>query len=159
MNRRRSQSSAQPKSVALGLLARREHSRLELKQKLQMRGFAAEAVALVLDELEAQGWQSDLRFAQQYVRSRIARGYGERHIRSELMKRGVASEVVSEVLSASVEFWQEQLTQVWASHFSGHKPTDYPDQLKQMGFLQRRGFTESQIHWFYKCFLREDSAV
>ena len=39
----------------LGLLARREHSRLELSKKLGARGFPRDVVARVIDRLEQSG--------------------------------------------------------------------------------------------------------
>ena len=39
-------------ATAMRLLARREHSRLELKNKLENRGFEEIAVSILLDKLE-----------------------------------------------------------------------------------------------------------
>ena len=63
--------------AALGLLARREHSRTELLRKL-LRRFP-EKLALIKEELGAlseEGLQSDRRLAEVYVRSRAAQGRG-----------------------------------------------------------------------------------
>ena len=59
--------------TAVGLLARRDHSRAELLQKLTARGFDITAVEALLDRLAAQRLQSDARFAEIYVRMRSGR--------------------------------------------------------------------------------------
>ncbi len=90
---------------ALGMLARREHSKAELARKLNRKGFAADSVASVLEYLITEKLQSDARFAESYVRGRIGRGYGPMHIRGELSQRGVDELLVEESLTRSAEFW------------------------------------------------------
>ena len=53
---------------AIGLLARREHSRAELARKLAADG-TEEDIATVLAQLEAEGLLSDARAAAAYVRA------------------------------------------------------------------------------------------
>lgn len=52
------------KQRAIDLLARGEHTRAELLDKLQGRGKAGVVVAGILDELAAQGLQSDARLTE-----------------------------------------------------------------------------------------------
>ena len=68
--RRRKPAEQTPLQRALGLLTRREHSRRELSRKLTSRGVEAADVRSAVDRLEAEGWQSDTRFAEALVRSR-----------------------------------------------------------------------------------------
>ncbi|OZA42250.1 MAG: recombination regulator RecX, partial [Hydrogenophilales bacterium 17-61-76] len=58
---------------ALGLLARREHSRVELTRKLEQAGFDAADIRTLLDGFEAKKWLSDQRFAESYVADHRAR--------------------------------------------------------------------------------------
>ena len=53
---------------ALDLLARREHSGFELKQKLCVKNFASDEIAAVLEILKQKGFQSDERFAERSER-------------------------------------------------------------------------------------------
>ena len=80
---RRSKPDAEPAldepactRAAVELLARREHSRRELVRKLDARGFPAELVLRVLDELERTGVLANARFTDSFVRSRVAKGQG-----------------------------------------------------------------------------------
>ncbi|MBU1629126.1 MAG: recombination regulator RecX, partial [Gammaproteobacteria bacterium] len=77
----------QPKDIqksACDLLARREHSKFELRQKFKVRQFDEESIETTLSFLASNGWQSDERFVEALVRERIARGYGPLKILNEL---------------------------------------------------------------------------
>ncbi|MBT5886904.1 MAG: hypothetical protein HOH56_03820, partial [Acidiferrobacteraceae bacterium] len=54
----------QVREVAMRLLARREHSREELRLKLVQRGFEISSIDPVLVELIEQDYLSDARYAQ-----------------------------------------------------------------------------------------------
>ncbi|MGI9025725.1 MAG: regulatory protein RecX, partial [Burkholderiaceae bacterium] len=78
---------------AVGLLARREHSRVELARKLQRYlepDDDASEIDRVLDRLQAQNLLSDARFAQALVTQRAPR-YGDLRMRRDLRDRGVES--------------------------------------------------------------------
>lgn len=77
------------RASALRLLARREHSRLELSLKLRQRKIESAIIETVLDEYEAEGWLDDDRFADVYARQRMDIGYGPLRILGELQQRGV----------------------------------------------------------------------
>ena len=62
-------------NAAMRLLARRDYSRLELWRKLSKRGEEG-IVNAVLDALADKDYQSDQRFADLLVRSRISALYG-----------------------------------------------------------------------------------
>ena len=77
------------KARALRALAQREHSRLELARKLRPYADAEQAPAaleVLLDELQAQGWLSDARFAEALSRNRAER-QGVARIRAALHPR------------------------------------------------------------------------
>ena len=65
---------------ALTLLVRREHSARELKSKLVRKGLDADESAAALEQLQSKDFQSDARFGEMLVRSRITQGYGPRWI-------------------------------------------------------------------------------
>lgn len=131
---------------AVRLLARREHSCHELRQKLLLREFPRDAIDAVLEQLIQQGYQSDARFAQAYANSRIRRGYGALKIQAELYERGVDKDLIAAVVPDDAEFWQEQLAAVWQKKFSPSlEKLAWSEQARQMRFLQGRGFTTEQI--------------
>jgi len=130
---------------AIKLLASREHSRLQLQRKLGERGFDADEVEVVLSQLAAEGLQSDERFAEAFVRSRIDRGHGPIRIAAELREHGVDEALISEYLDFADPLWQQRLEEVRSRRFGGTLPDDYQTRAKQARFLQYRGFTSDQI--------------
>ena len=134
------------RQAALRHLARREHSKAELADKLTRKGFAAQSLAPVLSELVQQGLLSDERFTEAYVRYRSSMGYGPRRIEQELRERGVTEDLIATHLDSSDEHWLDEVAEVRQKRFGPDLPSDYKDRAKQMRFLQYRGFTHEQIN-------------
>lgn len=131
---------------ALQLLSRREHSQVELRQKLGTEN-NAEALATLLDQLASDGLQSDERFAGILVRNRMSQGYGPLRIRQELRQKGIADEQIHRLLSADGIDWNHQARQVWQRRFRGRQERDSRQKAKQMRFLNQRGFSGEQIRY------------
>lgn len=134
------------RAAAIRQLARREHSRVELVRKLR-DDFAAEAVLIerVLDQLAAEGLQSDTRFAEALVASRIHRGQGPQRIRRELAERGVDAELVQSVLSTADVDWCALALTVSTQKFGRKSAEDWPARARRARFLQYRGFGADEI--------------
>lgn len=137
------------KDCALRLLARREHSRGELKRKLLQRDFPEHLIEPVLDELSAKGWQDDLRFAQSYTRMRVGRGDGPIKLQMKLRDCGLSAEIVSSVVVAEDAFWQQQLARKYSKKREEIKQS-LAVRAKNTRFLQARGFSWEQITKFFK---------
>ncbi|ROR29846.1 regulatory protein [Inmirania thermothiophila] len=126
------------------LLARREHSRRELLDKLRARGFAPAAAEAAVARLAAEGLQSERRFAEALVRERIARGHGPRRIEAELAQRGVAGELAAEVMAAAEVDWVRLAREVARRRFRG-PAGDRREWLRRARHLAGRGFTGEQV--------------
>ena len=126
--------------AAIKLLARREHSRLELARKLDRKGHDAEAVTEALDAAEAEGLLSDERFAESYARARQEKGYGPVRIRAELRERGVTAELAGRCLEALDADWRALAGAVREKRFGAGKPREAAERARQSRFLQYRGF-------------------
>ena len=135
---------------ALALLAMREHSEKELQQKLITRGFNAEVVSEVITQLKQQGSQSDHRFTDDFVHSRIAKGYGPLRIRQELREKAIADDLIETLLTDRDEDWMLRLASVREKKFGQCMPTDYKEQARQSRFLQYRGFSSEHIRRGFK---------
>ena len=129
--------------VAVDLLARREHSRLELTRKLAARGFPEDVIAPALDELERSGALADERFTASFVRSRVAKGQGPSRIRAELVQRGIAG--AAEALREAEVDWRAAIRAVRSKKFGPDVPSDYRERARQARFLEYRGFSSEQI--------------
>jgi regulatory protein len=133
-----------PKTQALKLLARREHSARELKRKLASRGIADDEAAAAVAHAGAEGWQSDARYAALLVRSRVSQGYGPVRIQAELAVAGVPAEQIRAALAAAEVDWHALAAGQLARKF-GAPPQSAGERAKQYRYLQGRGFDGSQI--------------
>ncbi len=133
------------RSAALRLLARREHSRLELSLKLRQRKIESDVIERVLDDYEAEGWLSDERFADVYARQRVDLGYGPLRILAELQQRGIHTtpDCIREMTDAQ---WIERATLLREKRFGlGDISEDWDEKVRQARFLARRGFASDQV--------------
>lgn len=132
------------RSVALKLLARREHSRQELRLKLMQRKLAPEVIDPVLDDYEKEGWLDDARFADVYARQRMDLGYGLLRIESELQQRGVFQRPEC-LLAVSDQQWTDMAIQARRRRFGLDTETlEWNDRMRQARFLAQRGYTGEQ---------------
>ncbi|MEH6651575.1 MAG: regulatory protein RecX [Motiliproteus sp.] len=163
--------------AAFGLLSRREYSRYELEQKLGQVAakwqlsvaksassyqddeesgaevgveFQLMVIAALLDDFQQRDYQSDQRFAESLLRSRIARGQGVSRITQELRHKGVSDELRTEVLEAAQVDWFELASELWQRRFGPQPPADYAQRAKQQRFLLYRGFTYDQCIYAFE---------
>jgi len=80
-------------------LAMREHSKFQIKNKLINKGFNINIINDVLHELNESGFQSDERYAKEYIRYRQNIGYSSKKIIYELKTNGISSEIIDDSLS------------------------------------------------------------
>ena len=138
--------------AAMDLLARREHSRQELGQKL-LRRFSGQqdAIDIEIDRLNEEGLQSDSRLAEAFIRSRVNRGQGPVKIRAELRQKGVSDGDISLAMEACEVDWFEQARDAADRKFGATLAIDedYDEAMrlkaKVSRFLQQRGFTFDHI--------------
>jgi regulatory protein len=144
---RRSQSNHQGAAYekALALLARREYSARELKSKLVRRGMEGEESAAALAELQAKNYQSDDRFGEMLVRSRLEGGYGARWILAELRQHGIGDERARELIDAAEPDWPELIRRQLRRRYGERKPADIVEGNKRAAFLFRRGYDAATV--------------
>ncbi len=123
---------------ALQYLARREHSRTELRTKLLPHVQEGDDIEAMLDELAKRNWLSDERAAEQLVNQRRSR-FGTRRIAHELRQKGIAESLISDTLPQLKETELEAAREVWQKKF-GSAPQGAKEKAKQVRFLQSRGF-------------------
>ena len=127
-------------SAGLKMLMRREHSRLELFQKLQTKGFDVDVVNNSISKLVEQNYQSDNRFSEEFIQMRFNQGKGPVKIASELKMRGVNT------FDLSVFDWFQLAKEIRQRKFGDLSSLDFKETAKQKRFLQSRGFTLDQIN-------------
>lgn len=143
-----STSESTPRDDAIRLLARREYSRAELQTRLTAKGHADATIDETLDALAKEGLQSDTRFAETFVRSRIARGQGPIKIRAELGNRGIDRELtraaIDDAQHVNKTDWFALACDTLAKRFGD--PGSIPrERARRERFLAGRGFDFDQV--------------
>jgi regulatory protein len=132
------------KDRALGYLARREHSRLELERKLFPHAKDPSEISVLLDAMEQQGLLSASRVIEQVVRVRRKR-FGIQRIVYELREKGIDEYLISAAVPDLKKTELEAAQEVWRKRFA-RQPADAQGHGKQMRFLRGRGFATEVIH-------------
>ena len=137
---------------AMRFLARREHSREELRRKLAPKVVEGEDLEAVLDDLAARGWLSDARFAEHTARAK-ARRYGPIKLVNYLKSRGVDDEAIAAGIRAAGDDGTARMETIWKTRFR-QAPGDERERARQVRFLQGRGFALEEILRFLKSVAR-----
>jgi len=133
---------------AVRLLARREHSRTELQRKLKQADDGS--LDTLLEELEQKGYQSDFRYAEVLVRSRISGGYGPLKIQFELKQKGVAPDLIQQALAEQAPDWPALARSARERRFGSEIPKDRQEIMKQLRYLAGRGFESGQLRSLFR---------
>ncbi len=135
--------------VAMTYLARAEHSRFLLSQKLAHKQLPSEPCKVALDFLEDSGALSDLRFATAWLRSRaISHAEGKKRLEVELYKRGVSRENAKIALDDFFSFCDEDESCVRAYKKLYRK--GIREEKKMRSSLLTLGFSSKRIERIFK---------
>ena len=129
---------------ALKALARREHSRQELRAKLQPFAEDPDEIAPLLDDLEKRGWLSEARFVEHTTTVRRRR-FGAARILHELRGKGVSETALAAAQTQLKDSELDAARAVWKKKF-GSLPTTLEERAKQSRFLASRGFSAEVVH-------------
>ena len=102
-------------------------------------------IEAALEQLENEGLLSDLRFAEVFVRSRIARGQGPVRLRHDMREKGLEAEMIDAALEAAEVDWGEHAKEVLERRFGDDAP-DAREKARRMRFLKQRGFSFDACH-------------
>lgn len=130
---------------AMDFLARREYGQVELVKKLSDKGYLRDVAEDAILTLAAEGLQSDQRFAESFVQSRINQGKGPVRIRLDLGQRGIGDALIEQALETSGANWNALAIDASAKKFGDGRASDFNEKAKRMRFLQYRGFERDQI--------------
>ena len=134
-------SAADIRRAAMNLLARREHSLGELRQKL-LRQFDDEAlVESQLQQLAAEKLQSDDRYAGSFARMRALRGYGPARVRQEMREKSIADAAMTLALETAVPDWSVLAEEVFRKKFGAPGRVELKEKARRARFMQYRGFS------------------
>jgi regulatory protein len=126
---------------ALRLLARREHTGLELRRKLGAHAGSSADLEVVVSNLEKKKQLSEERYAEARARQ-LSRKYGAARIRQDLKAKGVPEELV-----ARYAYSEDELQRAKAILERKYRTpaATREEKAKRMRFLQSRGFSNEII--------------
>jgi regulatory protein len=88
------------KNRAFSYLGRRHHSIFELRKKLRRKKYDKDLIEEIISDLSTNKYLDDLEFSRLFADENIRlKLWGKNKIKGELIKRGVNSEIISEVLN------------------------------------------------------------
>ncbi len=131
------------KNAAYHYLSFRARSVVEVSDKLREKDFCPEIVAAVVSDLQRQKLLDDREFARRWVEARLDRAYGSRKLAQDLRRKGVAIEVVEEVLGEYAEMLDsgERAVDLLAKQAWRYRGLEAEKAKRRMlGFLARRGY-------------------
>jgi len=104
------------------------------------------SIESVLGSLEEEGYLSDQRFTESFIRMRIGQGHGLIRIRFDLQRKGIANDLMQAVFEDMDIDWYELAVEQYRRKYSQPVPAgDYKERSKRMRFLSQRGFSMDEI--------------
>ncbi|MFQ5846475.1 MAG: regulatory protein RecX [Candidatus Methylomirabilales bacterium] len=135
--------------AALRLLAVRARSCHEIVDRLRRRGFAAEVISGVVQNLTARGLVDDRAFALHHARTRVqSRHISSRRLQGELRDKGVAEEIVkATVREVFQEINEEEIARAGAARRLKALGRLSPNVVRRRlaAYLLRRGFSSETV--------------
>ena len=102
--------ASHPYTTGLSLLARRELTSTQLRNRLTNKGFTPEAVNDTIQQLKKEGALDDRRTAGMYARqSALIKHRGQRRAILDIVDLGIADDIAREVVSQTYEEVDTQL--------------------------------------------------
>lgn len=135
----------QADEVVVRLLGRREHSTYELKQKLRQREFSDKVIRQAIAKAQEQGWQSDQRYTEIWLRQALMSGNGWLKIKAKAANKGIEEDVLQAAVSAANPDWVELCFERLCKKLGEQQPQSAQERDKVMRHLLNRGFRFDEI--------------
>ena len=102
---------------ALSLLALREHSVEEMKQKLLSKGYNKNEIEEAVKRLIDENYLSDSRFCQVYIRSRLKKNpEGKSLLILRLKQKGISSDLARREVDSYFEDNSEEIEEIYSNY-------------------------------------------
>lgn len=128
------------KIKALAFLARRDYAYTELQHKLLRYTTDGEQIKQLLTELVEQGLLNEMRFIQNFSRSKSNK-YGSQKIRYLLHQKVANPDLIHQFYQPSAAEELANAHQIWQKKFAHHPPANFKEYARQINFLLARGFS------------------
>ena len=134
--------------AAIRALEQRPRSSAELRERLQRKGYEAEAIDQALERLQQLGLINDADFARRWIENRqLLRPRGPGALRNELRHKGIASALIDEALADQSLLGDISAQAEQSARAVLHKYASAPD---FNSFFRRLGVTSSAVAMILK---------
>lgn len=123
---------------AVGYLSSTPRSKREIEQYLRDKNYAREIIDQTIQKLDSYHYTDDRLYAESFIRSK-SKKYGSFRLQAELRKKGVSSEIISELLEGG---GNDGVYNVAQKYIRSHRSCD---RQKLKRFLAGRGFSWESI--------------
>ena len=133
-------------AAAYAMLARSPHSRAQVLEKLQRKGYAEDLIELCLKRLDELGYLDDEQVARRWAQVMLRdRCWGILKAEQKLQQRGITHDLARQAVDeAQKEFPQiDGARQALAGRFSERRDVSL---AKVVNFLRSRGFTGEVVY-------------
>lgn len=134
-----------PLKVALNYLSYSDRFSREVIQRLKKEGFTKEEIDSTIERLKNYGYLNDEKTTEEFIRSKIEKGWGPERIKIEILRRGIpedeAENWVKAIFSEVNE--QEMILKLAEKFLKKRSGKNIMERLK--GFLFRKGFSYDKI--------------
>ncbi|MDX8388992.1 MAG: regulatory protein RecX [Mariprofundaceae bacterium] len=130
------------------LLGYREYCETEIRYKLQQRNIASDLIDTVISQLQQAGYQSDFRYAESFLRSRMARGEAPWLAAQKASQRGVDADALQiAVANAESTFDSFAHCRTLLQHRDPHALRHHDERVWQRHarFLRNKGYDADTI--------------
>ncbi len=138
------------------LLARRNHSALELKRKLLQKRYDKKLIEDVINELIEKEYINDSLFAENFYKEEMTKkNLGENRLRADLFKKGINKKIIDEVINKN----RDPALMLNNAVFLAAKKINYlkkaskeKNKIKQkvFSYLQNKGFDSDTIREVFR---------
>ncbi len=144
---KRSELYEEARRYLLRIFEYRPYTESEVKHKLERRGIDPEIIKQLITQFKQSGLIDDYKFAKDWIETRGFR-FGVYRLRSELLRKGVAPEIIDKALTDAEIPDPYELARRLAMRRLKQLPASLPTDKKArrlMAFLARRGINYETI--------------
>lgn len=141
------QASMYAARTAVELLAQRDYTAQDLRQKLRRREFSEQFTEFALEYVQQNHYQDDMRFAESYIRSRGYK-YSRMQIRAKLMQKGIDGELIDRALQAADHHDTDSIRIELDKRFPDGQPYPPPSDPSMQRFMRsmiRKGYSYREL--------------
>jgi len=137
------------KKRAMHLLERQERTEYQLKEKLRQNQYPPEAIEEAIAYVKKYHYVDDMRYACTFIRCQREKR-SKRRIQQDLMKKGIASDIIEAAFSEEGVEDETQAIQRLLKKKGYSEEISHEDACKIYQFLLRKGYNSADIRHVMK---------